>query len=741
MQNVDHRLVEIALENTSGTEFEKFFHAFYPAIAGIEFVPLGGVRDGGADAFHDELILESQSCRHRTFYQASIQQDYRSKIRHTVNRLREFGRDSQVLHYLSSRVINNIDQHEEELTRELGVLVKIRDRKWITSNINRSPQTISAFETFLRHNVNFLSEIGGNTLITSSERIPARTMCVFLGQEIDRRRGQSQLLEAVTDSLILWALEDTDPEEDKLMARSEIKQKIEAALPSAKHFIRNSFDHRIQILTRKGNETGREVNWYRKDDKFCLPYETRKVVRNENMEDEFLKLSVMNVYKYRAEQELDSEDMISADKIADLVHRSLELTFENEGLDLAQFLTGNNNEDQKFSISDHVDKALEQVGEQIASRPRAKEVALAVLQQAFYKSTKEERLYYGKLSRTYALLFTLRNEPKIVEYFRGMSSKFVLFVGSDIIIRALSERYLSREDQMTVNMLAILRQAGSELILTQTAVEEIQSHLAASDTEFRHDFLQVEPYLDTTIARHASKILIRAYFYAKLDPLREESPKGWGSFVGQICAYEDLHNKTKSRRQVQHYLIEKFGFEYLDKDDLRGLVDEQEFETLANKLGEIKPSPILARNDARQILAVYGKRNALSEGHRANPYGYRTWWLTHETRVTQFTNEIVNEQGARYIMRPEFILNFIALSPTTAEIRKSYDTVFPTLLGVRLSNRMRENVFHDVMNRAKELGSVDDARVQVMMSDMSNRLKGDNYKEYEAELTNKSSVA
>ena len=45
-------------------------------------------------------------------------------------------------------------------------------------------------------------------------------------------------------------------------------------------------------------------------------------------------------------------------------------------------------------------------------------------------------------------------------------------------------------------------------------------------------------------------------------------------------------------------------------------------------------------------------------------------------------------------MRPEFLLNFIALSPTTEQIRRSYETVFPTLLGIKLSNRMREDVFH-----------------------------------------------
>ena len=346
-----------------------------------------------------------------------------------MRRLLEFGRIPRILHYLSSQEIKNIDKQEEELTNELDVIVQIRDRKWITGNINHSPQTVAAFDTNLRHRLAFLNEIGGNTLIANSENIPARTMCVFLGQEIDRRRGQFHLLEAVTDSLILWALEDTDPDQGKLMGRHEIRQKIEEALPSAKHFIRNTFDHRIRILTSKGNETGREVNWHRKEDEFCLPYKTRQIVRQENTEDEFLKLQVMNVYKDRAEQAQLPEDTFPPDKIAELVHRSLELIFEKEGLDLAQFLTSGNNENQQFTVSDHVDDSLAQARIPISSRPRVKEIALGVLQQAFYNSTEEERRYYGKLSRTYTLLFTLRNEPRVVEYFKGMSSNFILFVG------------------------------------------------------------------------------------------------------------------------------------------------------------------------------------------------------------------------------------------------------------------------------------------------------------------------
>ena len=731
MTIVNHKQVEIALVHVSGTDFEKFFHMFYSALTGIQFIPLGGVHDGGADAFLDESIYEGKSPRPGTFYQASIEKEFRSKIRQTVERLREVGRNPRVLNYFSSRTVRYIDKVEEELSSNFNLDIKIRDRNWIVGNINNSPQTVAAFHTYLRPHINFLDEIGGNTLIRNPPKNVTRTMCVFLGQEIERRRGNTDLLKAVTDSLILWALEGTDPADDKFLMRDEILNKIEDALPSAKHFIRGVFNHRIESLASKHNETGREVRWHKKEDKFCLPYQTRLIVTEENTDDEYLKLEVMRVYEYRAEKLINASESIAPDQVASIVHQALELTFEKEGLVLSEFLTGDGQSEQPSTISDQVDEALTNANLSGESRVRIKEIVLNVLGNAFYDSTEEERIYYGKLSRTYTLLFTLRNEPKIVQYFQEMSSDFKLFVGSDIIIRALSERYLANEDQMTVNMLRILWEAGSELILTQAVVEEVRWHLKTTDYEFQNVFEEVEPYISKEIARHATKILIRAYFYAKLNPLIDQSPEGWKSYIGQVCSYKDLHDENKSQRQITKYLIGKFDFKYLDNEELEELTNNKEVKKLADKFKEIKPTEILAHNDAKQILAVYGKRKKLNEEHNPNPYGYRVWWLTHETKIRSKTVELEKERGAQYIMRPEFILNFIALSPKTAEVRKSYNTVFPTLLGVKLANRMRDEVFHKVMEKTREFHGYDEARINVMMSDMSNQLKGDSYKKYE----------
>ena len=308
-------------------------------------------------------------------------------------------------------------------------------------------------------------------------------------------------------------------------------------------------------------------------------------------------------------------------------------------------------------------------------------------------------------------------------------------VGTDILIRALSEQYLRAEDQMTCNLLKILTDAGSKLYLSEPVLEEIHRHLEITDWEFINYFSEQEPYIDLAIARHAGKILIRSYFYSKLRPVEGvSSPKGWKSHIGQFCDYRKLHHPSGSgKQQLGQYLLDRFGMEFLSNDDLQSYATEKQVEELAQQIMPIKKDDILAVNDARMILSVYGRRKALKENHQANPYGFSAWWLTHETRVQRTTFDIVRKQGAKYIIRPDFVLNFISLSPTMEQVRQTHRKIMPTLLGIRLSNRMREDIFHDAMKRTNEALAIDNSRAKVMMGDLSNRLKGDSFKQYEVD--------
>lgn len=637
---INPSLIEIALARVTGQDFEKFVNAFLPAIIGVEFSPLGGVHDGGADAFQGAGLYEGT--QPNTFFQTSIQENHKAKIRHTVKRLREFGRDPRSLVYVTAQVIRMLDKDEETLTHETGVFVRIRDGAWIVANINNSNATSAAFSAYLWPHLAFLCKTGGATFIENPKHLDSRAVCVFLGQETERRSGKSKLIESVADSLILWSLEGTDPDEGIFASRDEIVHRIEAVLPTAKQFIRGVLDNRLKLLSSKGNPTGRELRWYRKTDQFCLPYETRQIVEQENIEDETLKAHVLREFETCA-QELTYD--ISPRTTAHIVHRAIELTFEGQGLELAAFLEANAGEYEELSIADRVEEAIQQFGIAGDEALTTKEVALVAIRRAFYESTDEQRKYFSKLSRTYSLLFSLRADPRIVEYFQSMSSSLVLLVGTDILIRALSERYLRDEDQMTCNMLRMLRDAGADLILTQPVVEEVHSHVENTDWEFRNYFLETEPYVTTEVARHSPKILIRAYFYARLRPVpKVDGPAGWKSFIGQVCDYGELH-RSRGREQVRKYLGERFFLRYVTTEDLEELVPADAVAKLADRLEAIRieKTRVLAENDAKMVLGVYGKRRSLGEEHKANPYGYRTWWLTHETRVRKATVELVRE--------------------------------------------------------------------------------------------------
>jgi len=266
---IDPRLVKVALERVDGSHFENFFKHFFCGYFGNVFAPLGGVHDGGADAvLDDDGVVENRTAN--TYFQATIQQDHRSKIRGTIKRLREVGRTVTGLTYITSRIVPKLDQEEALLSEELGIFLRIRDGEWLTHQINHNDGTRAAFEAYLKQFVTFISAPGASDIIPETSEITSRTLAVFLRQEVDKRTSKSSLLESITDTLILWALEDTDPDKGKLMTRDKILARVEEVLPSAAQFIRGVIDHRLSTLSSKSNPTGREIRCHRKADAYCL---------------------------------------------------------------------------------------------------------------------------------------------------------------------------------------------------------------------------------------------------------------------------------------------------------------------------------------------------------------------------------------------------------------------------------------------------------------------------------------
>ncbi len=90
-------------------------------------------------------------------------------------------------------------------------------------------------------------------------------------------------------------------------------------------------------------------------------------------------------------------------------------------------------------------------------------------------------------------------------------------------------------------------------------------------------------------------------------------------------------------------------------------------------------------------------------------------------------------------MRPEFLLNFLALSPTCDAVRSNFKSVLPSIFGIQLGHRLRDDIFHKIMESVQDWKSFEPGRITTLMSDLSDKLKTDRLKRYE--LTIKDDIA
>lgn len=706
MGEVHPDIAAIALAKAEGFEFERFINDLYPRVVGNEYVPLGGYKDGGADAFGGDPVYERVG-KVTHFYQASVQLETAAKIRNTAKRLKEFGRDVRVLTYLTSRTVITPDKVENDLTDELDITIRIHDGKYITSLLNESPATQACFDRHLRHLTEYINHFG-SSLLAPSQYVSDPTVFVFLRQESDKRQGDGELIESLTDTLTLWALEGTDPDKNILMSRDDILKQVETAIPSAVPEMRSKLDHRLRMLSSKDFPGGRRIKYHVRENAYVLPYEIRKTIQESNAGDESLVIRVRDGFIERAkacsQEPLNERDLESLGNIA---IRTLQIAFEKQGLLFSHFLSNSDDTTEYPALADAAKEAIFEAGVTGTKSVEFAIVGIRMARQSLYASTSDEREYLRRLSRTYTLLFTLKNEPRVANFFARMASDFYLYVGSDLIIRALSETCLQLADQLSRNTLVFSAQAGMKLILTEPVLEEVLGNLRIADREYVSTYEKIELSLTGDLIREIPQIMLRTYLYnRKLKGGRSN----WPAFIEQFLSHGSLH-KPIARSDLKTYLIRSFGMEFIPKYELQEMTDQDEVIDVAARLREFKKSDRLAENDALMACAVYGQRKATGDGNKGSEFGYNTWWLTGEYSILRATRSLVyKHDGARYMMRPEFLLNFLSLAPSASAIRSSYANIFPSMLGLQISRQMDEGTFRNIIARVTEAQTLDEGR-------------------------------
>ena len=718
-KTINTESVKVALERIRGFQFEDFVNAFYPSLEGIEFTPLGGIADGGADGYKASGLWEKKNTG--IFYQASIEKNHRSKITKTIKRLKEFGRKPRVLYYLTNIEINHLDQEEDFLSEKHNIRIKIRDKKYIVSHINDTHGTRAAFGSYLEPELDFLKYIGKSSVITPSHIETSPAIFVFLSQELARRSGHNKsLVNSITDGLILWALEGTDPDERNWMTEKQIYEKISDRVPRAAKMIKTAIPGSLERLYSRP----RLIRFYTKEKAYCLTHKLRKRVIEDNIKDEALRVGVNDKFLSR----FSSKDFDLDDKeiqiCVDTSFIVLQRIFETEGIEFVGFIKNKRRESSPLpTIAEIIDRYFEEKDIKQSQWTKLKNAVLTNLQRAFYNSCEEERNYFNRLSETYTLLFCLNTEPRIVEYFGKLAANFQLYVGSDLIVRAFSEKYLHPEDRQTTNALKIISQAGGRLILSEPVLNEVYGHLKYTDKIFKDQYQKIEASVTAPIAQNFPEILVRAYFYARLNAPEEiKPPNNWSQFVDQFCNYRSLFSTT-GKEALRRHLSVTFSMSYEDMEDLNKLTDQQKVSDLAERLKRSKRSIKLAERDALMTYAVYGRRRKNREHSNVTAFGYKTWWLTGETVILEYTKDLVERAGAKYIMNPEYLLRFLSIAPSGVEVRNTYRNIFPSILGIKLANRIDPETLNTVLEKLNEAQNTEPEARKARISYLTDELK------------------
>jgi hypothetical protein len=161
------------------------------------------------------------------------------------------------------------------------------------------------------------------------------------------------------------------------------------------------------------------------------------------------------------------------------------------------------------------------------------------------------------------------------------------------------------------------------------------------------------------------------------------------------------------------------------REDVEKACDGRDVDSLAKKIEPHKKEKILARNDAQMVHLVYAKRQANKENEDLTGFGLRTWWLTNETAITRQTADLVRQESSLYLMRPDFLLNFLTLLPKKAEAKALFDTLFPSLLGVQLAKAQSDAHVERLHSYLQEAKAVEPERRHILVAQQSDKLKAD----------------
>lgn len=705
-------LVSLSLERTyrgdKGFEFESFSQSLSRCQHGDGFFATSPFKDGGIDGFTkrtpDDELITTRIGKPSIIFQYGTTEKLFDKIRNTCNDLNKIGITPKKIYYYTPRSVSNLASRIDAIEEELDISVEVRDHAYIC-NLASNNECKHVFTDFYISIIGAIESKDDNGL-----KVDYPSLYLSAWYRYENKEKHKNTLADMTDSLIMWALRDTNPEEKIFLNAEEIYLTIEKSFSSSKNTIKSMFNSRLLSLTKQINEYGRKVV-QRHGKMYCLPFESRKKMEDLNIESlEILYLARESFLK-RIEIDIDIEHK---KQIVSLSLHTIKNIYKKQGMRLVESINGTElSLYQDIYLVDAINDACNDFSEYTFNE-KDKRCVTQLLRKVFAAPNEDEQTYLVKTSYLYIMHYIMHNNIDIVSYFKEKTKRLKLVVHSDILILSLSEQYLPKEGQHYRNMLKYLSDMGAELLVTEESIIEIYKNLLIATHSYKDNIQNFESSFNVESVKYLPILMTRAYMYNKLSG----KVNSWDKFINNFCSPNDLWNKPASAKEdLRTYLTGEFKLNILRSDDINNEVDSSLVDSLASILMPKKRIEAIAKHVASvniYVSTIRSKNHEIS----SNPFGYKTYWLTREKTVYKLAKDFFdkNELGTYLIMRPEFIMNQIMLTPSTKSISESYTSTFPTALGIQMSQQIDKKTFDALMKKMNEIKELSESRAKAILN-------------------------
>ena len=162
------------------------------------------------------------------------------------------------------------------------VQIRVFDIRWFVSNSNNNESTIRAYQSYVDTYLHEFSKPGKSQVVANLDS--DSRLYVFLSQQFDSKTDDFKLDDLLADTLIIYALEGTDPDQEILLNKEEIKLAIKQYIKFDPQLLENKIDERLVSLSTKP----RKIKHHTAKNGYCLPYETRLIIEERNINPKLL---------------------------------------------------------------------------------------------------------------------------------------------------------------------------------------------------------------------------------------------------------------------------------------------------------------------------------------------------------------------------------------------------------------------------------------------------------------------